>query len=42
MMPVGLMFVDNTLHHGFEDFVDNIDLSVRLGVVWGGKLMGEA
>jgi hypothetical protein len=26
----------------FEDFVNNLDLSVGLRVVWGGKLMGEA
>jgi hypothetical protein len=42
MMPVGLMFVDSTLQHGFEDFVDNLNLSVGLRVVWGGKLMGES
>jgi hypothetical protein len=41
MMPVGLMFVDSALQHGFEDFVNNLDLSVGLRVVLGGKLMGE-
>jgi hypothetical protein len=28
MMLVGLMFVDDRLQHGFEDFVDNLDLSI--------------
>ena len=42
MMPVGLMFVDGALQHGFEDFIDNLNLSIGLRVVWGGKLMGEA
>jgi hypothetical protein len=42
MMPVGLMFVDSVLQHGFEDFVDSFDLFIGLRVVWGGKLMEEA
>ena len=42
MMPVGPMFVDSALQHGFEDFVNNLDLFVGLRVVWGGKLMGDA
>jgi hypothetical protein len=42
MMLVGLMFVDGRLFHGFEDFVDNLDLSVGLKVLWGGELLGES
>jgi hypothetical protein len=42
MMLIGLMFVDDMLEHGFEDFVDNLDISFGLKVVWGGKLLGES
>jgi hypothetical protein len=42
MMPIGLMFVDNTLQHGFNDLVDRLYLSIGLRVVGGGKLVGEA
>jgi hypothetical protein len=42
MVPIGLMFVDSALQHGFEDFVNNLDLSIGLRVIWGGELMGEA
>jgi hypothetical protein len=40
MMPIGFMFVDSALQHGFEDFVDSLDLSIGMRVVWGGKIMG--
>jgi len=42
MMPVGIMFFDSALQHGFEDSVNSLELSLGLRVVWGGKLMGEA
>ena len=42
MVPIGLMFVNRVLQHGFEDLVDCLYLSVGLRVIWGGKLMGEA
>ena len=42
MVPIGLMFVNSALQHGFEDLVDHLYLSIGLWVVWGGELMGEA
>jgi len=42
MVPIGLMFVNRALQHGFEDLVDRLYLSVGLRVVWGGQLVGEA
>ena len=42
MMVIGIMFVDDMLEHGFEDFVDNLDISFGLKVVWGGELLGES
>ena len=42
MMLIDLMFVDGMLYYGFEDFVDNLDLSVGMKVVWGGKVLGES
>ena len=42
MVPIGLMFVNRALQHGFEDLVDRLYLSVGLRVVWGGELVGEA
>ena len=41
MIPVGLMVVDDTLQHGFEDFVDSLNLPIGLRVVQGSELMGE-
>jgi hypothetical protein len=41
-MSVGLMFFESALQHGFEDFVNILDLSFGLRVVMGGKIMGEA
>jgi hypothetical protein len=42
MMSIGLMFVNSVLQHGFDDFVNILDLFVGMRVVWGGKLVGEA
>ena len=42
MVPIGLMFVNRALQHGFEDLSDRLYLSVGSRVVWGGKLVGEA
>jgi hypothetical protein len=42
MMLIDLVFVDGMLYYGFEDFVDNLKLSVGLKVVWGGELLGES
>jgi hypothetical protein len=42
MVPIFFVFVDDALGHGFEHFIDNLDMSIGLGVVWGGKIMGEA
>jgi hypothetical protein len=42
MMLIDLVFVDGMLYYGFEDFVDNLELSVGLKVVWGGELLGES
>jgi hypothetical protein len=42
MIPIGLMFVNSALQHGFEDLVDSLYLSIGLKAVWGGKLVGEA
>jgi hypothetical protein len=36
------MFVDSALQHGFENFVDSLDLSVGMWVIWGEKIMGES
>jgi hypothetical protein len=42
IMSVGLMFVNGVLEHGFEEFVDNLNLPIGLRVLWERKLMGEA
>jgi hypothetical protein len=42
MVPIGLMFVNRAMKHGFEDLVDRLYPSVGLRVVWGGELMGES
>jgi hypothetical protein len=42
MMLIDLMFVDDMLYYGFEDFVYNLNISVGLKVVWGGELLGES
>jgi hypothetical protein len=42
MMLNDLMFVDGMLYYDFEDFVDNLELSVGLKVVGGGELLGES
>jgi hypothetical protein len=41
MMLVGFVFVDFSLHHGFEDFYDNLDMIIGLWIVRGCKLMHE-
>jgi hypothetical protein len=41
MVPIGLMFVNCVLQHGFEDLVDHLYLFVGLRVVWGREIMGE-
>jgi hypothetical protein len=41
MIPIGLMSINGVLQHGFEDFIDNLNLPIGLRVVWGGKIMGE-
>jgi hypothetical protein len=41
-MPIGFVFVHYPLQHGLEDFVDNLNLTIGLWVIWGRKLMTEA
>jgi hypothetical protein len=42
VMLVGFVFVHYSLQHGFEDFVDGLNLTIGLWVVWGSELMSEA
>jgi hypothetical protein len=42
MIPIGLMFVNSMLQHGFKDLADHLYLSIGLRIVGGGKIMGEA
>jgi hypothetical protein len=33
MVPIGFVFVNCSLKHGFEDFVNNLDLAIPLWIV---------
>ena len=39
LVSVGLVFVQHSLEHGFEDLVDNLNLAISLRVISGGILV---